>query len=306
MLLQGGEWKENMERRSFGRTDMLVSILGFGGAEIGRSDQKTVDQLLHSALDAGLNMIDTAECYGNSEELIGNALAGRRDDYYLFTKCGHASGLEGADWDPVVLAQSIDRSLQRLNVDHVDVIHLHSCSEQILRQGDVIEVLERAKRDGKTRYIGYSGDSSDALYALQTGVFDSFETSLNIADQEAIDLTLPVAIEQGLGIIAKRPVANVAWKNESMGKEEYAYPYWVRLQELQYPFLSDVQKDVETALRFALSVPGVATAIVGTANPDRWAQNAGLLANGPLNEGAYQQIRNRWNEVAGPDWVGKV
>lgn len=138
-----------MERRAFGRMDMQVSVLGFGGAEIGQSDQKTVDRLLHSAIDAGLNMIDTAECYGHSEELIGKALSGRRDDYYLFTKCGHASGLDYPDWDPVMLEQSIDRSLKRLQVDHVDVIHLHSCSEEILRQGAVIEVLKKAKEQGK-------------------------------------------------------------------------------------------------------------------------------------------------------------
>lgn len=74
-----------------------------------------------------------------------------------------------------MLAQSIDRSLKRLQVDHVD-----------------------------------SGDTTDALCALLTGVFDSFETSLNIADQEAIDLTIPLAMQQGIGIIPKRPVANVA------------------------------------------------------------------------------------------------
>ena len=70
-----------MEQRDYGSTDMKVSILGFGGAEIGNQDQQTVDRLLNGALHAGLNLIDTAECYGNSEELIGKALAGRRNEY---------------------------------------------------------------------------------------------------------------------------------------------------------------------------------------------------------------------------------
>ena len=81
-------------------------------------------------------------------------------------------------------------------------------------------------------------------------------------------------------MIAKRPVANVAWKHETLSERDYAYPYWVRLGELNYDFLSDVQQGVETALRFTLSTPGVATAIVGTANPDRWGQNAALLEKG--------------------------
>lgn len=296
-----------MEKRAFGKTDMKVSILGFGGAEIGQSDQSGVDKLLHEAIDAGLNMIDTAECYGNSEELIGHSLKGRRNDVYLFTKCGHASGLEGPDWDPVMLQQSIDRSLKRLQTDYVDVIHLHSCSEEILRQGEVVDVLRRAKEQGKTRYIGYSGDSRDALYAVHTGIFDSFETSLNIADQEAIELTIPEAIRREMGIIAKRPVANVAWKHESLAENDYAYPYWVRLGELNYDFLSDVQEGVTHALKFTLSVPGVATAIVGTAKPGRWQENAALLRDGTtLSEEAFEAIRTRWKETAGSDWVGKV
>jgi len=295
-----------MERRAFGNTDMVVSILGFGGAEIGNADQRTVDRLLHSAMDAGLNMIDTAECYGSSEELIGKALAGRRDDCYLFTKCGHAAGMDYPDWDPVLLARSIDRSLERLKVDYVDVVHLHSCSEEVLRRGEVIEVLQRAKEQGKTRYIGYSGDSTSARYAVETGVFDSFETSVNIADQEAIELTIPLAVEQGMGIIAKRPIANVAWKHESLSEQDYAYPYWLRLRELNYDFLEDVQQGVEIAMKFTLSTPGVATAIVGTGNPDRWHQNAQLLEGGMLPDETYQAIRSRWKEVAGSDWVGKV
>ena len=96
---------------------MQVSPLGFGGSEIGLegADEKTVAQLLGKALDAGLNVIDTAECYGNSEELIGQTVSARRDEFYLFTKCGHPHGMEsGADWTRASILESIERSLQRL------------------------------------------------------------------------------------------------------------------------------------------------------------------------------------------------
>ena len=81
---------------------MEASVLGFGGSEIGyqRASLKSVERLLGSALDAGLNVIDTAECYEDSEELIGRAVGGRRGDYYLFTKCGHARGEWRSDWRP--------------------------------------------------------------------------------------------------------------------------------------------------------------------------------------------------------------
>ncbi|GIP25963.1 putative oxidoreductase YqkF [Paenibacillus sp. J23TS9] len=296
-----------MEKRSFGKTGMEVSILGFGGSEIGQeNDLSKVEELLNHALDAGLNVIDTAECYGDSEELIGKALSGRRDDFYLFTKCGHATGFEEEDWDPVMLEKSIDRSLQRLKTDYVDIIHLHSCSEKILRQGSVIEVLQKAKKQGKTRFIGYSGDRTDALYAVQTGLFDSLMISLNIADQEAIELTMPEARERGMGIIAKRPVANVAWTYETLSEKAYPYVYWQRLQELQYDFLADHEQAIAAALRFSLTVPGVDTAIVGTQKPGRWSENAKLLQTSSLPEQVYEEIRARWKEVAGDDWVGKT
>src|SRR5947209_14117703 len=90
-----------VERRRLGRTDIEASVLGFGGSEIGYqgASPRTVERLLNSALDAGLNLIDTAECYATSEELIGSAISHRRKDFFLLTKCGHADGLGGSDWE---------------------------------------------------------------------------------------------------------------------------------------------------------------------------------------------------------------
>src|SRR5207248_10128579 len=101
-----------MEKRQFGKTDMRVTVLGFGGAEIGfeGAAQETVTRLLNGALDAGLNVIDTAECYPGSEEMIGRAAAGRRGDFYLFSKCGHPDDPSKEEWRPESLLRSIERS----------------------------------------------------------------------------------------------------------------------------------------------------------------------------------------------------
>ncbi|MFN3653026.1 MAG: aldo/keto reductase [Armatimonadota bacterium] len=298
-----------MEKRVLGGTGMEVSVLGFGGAEIGfeEASVETVERLLHGALDAGLNVIDTAECYADSEELIGRAVSGRRGDFYLFTKCGHASGIDLPDWDPRLLEQSIDRSLRRLRTDCVDLVQLHSCTEEALRQGDVIEVLRRARDAGKTRFIGYSGDREAARYAVECGAFDTLQTSVSIADQQPLELTLPLARERGMGVIAKRPIANAAWRYAERPENSYHQPYWERLQALQYPFLrGDMREAAGRALRFTLSTPGVHTAIVGTGKPGRWKENAELLAAGPLPPAEYEAIRSRWREVAGEDWVGQI
>jgi aryl-alcohol dehydrogenase-like predicted oxidoreductase len=298
-----------MERRRLGRTDMEASVLGFGGSEIGyeRASPRTVARLLGSALDAGLNVIDTAECYEDSETLIGRALGGRRKETYLFTKCGHAGGWAREDWRPAALLASIERSLKRLATDRLDLVQLHSCSLAELRRGDAIAALERARERGWTRYIGYSGDGAAARYAVECGRFDTLQTSVSIADQQVLDLTLPLARERGLGVIAKRPLANVAWRHARKPSEPYYQPYWVRLRALDYEFLrAPGDTPVAMALRFTLSAPGVHTAIVGTTKPERWKQNAALLSAGGLPAAQVEQIRARWRYVADASWEGQI
>ena len=298
-----------MEQRRLGRTDIVASVLGFGGSEIGYQgvSGRTVGRLLAGALDAGLNVIDTAECYEDSESLIGKAIGARRRELYLFTKCGHAGGWARADWRQAPILASVERSLRRLATDYVDLIQLHSCSLAELRKGEAIEALERARERGWARYIGYSGDGEAARYAVQCGRFDTLQTSVSIADQEAIELTLPLAQTRQMGVIAKRPLANVAWRYERKPAEPYHQTYWSRLRTLDYPFLKSAPDTVvSTALRFTLSAPGVHTAIVGTTRPERWQQNAALLGVGALPPGEFEQIRARWREVAEPSWRGQV
>jgi len=287
---------------------MMVSVLGFGGSEIGyqRVSRRTVGRLLDGALDAGLNVIDTAECYEDSEELIGGAVAARRREFYLFTKCGHGRGWGRGNWRPAALLASIERSLKRLATDHLDLIQLHSCSREELGKGDVIDALERARERGLTRYIGYSGDGEAARYTVECGRFDTLQTSVSIADQEALDLTLPLARTRDVGIIAKRPLANAAWRYARKPAEPYYQTYWSRLRALDYPFLRNPEAGAATALRFTLAVAGVHTAIVGTAKPERWSQNAAHLEAGALPAQEFETIRARWRAAADASWAGQT
>ena len=299
-----------MEKRQLGKTDMNVSVLGFGGAEIGfeGAPPDIVEKLLNSALDAGLNVIDTAECYECSEELIGKAVAHRRDQFYLFTKCGHPRGVGSEDWSPGSILESIERSLRRLKTDRVDLVQLHSCSETVLQKGDAIAALQTARERGYTRYIGYSGDSRAARFAVESGAFDTLQTSINIADQEPLELTVPLTREREMGLIAKRPIANAAWKSGHKPIDSYQHTYWDRLRKLDYAFIRgrSVDHSIAHALRFTLSVPGVHTAIVGTTKPERWQENAKLLEAGPLTLSEFQEIRERWDDIAPRTWVGQT
>lgn len=306
-----------LEKRRFGKTDMQVALLGFGGAEIGYegADQATVDKLLNAALDQGLNVIDTAECYVDSEVKIGNAVGKRRKDFFLFTKCGHTSEppKQGPDWSKQGVLQSIERSLKRLKTDVIDLVQLHSCSLDELKQGECIAGLEEAKKQGKTRYIGYSGDSTTAKWAIESGHFDALQTSINVCDQECIELTLPLAKEKGLGVIAKRPIANAVWRYDKTPENGYHTEYWERLQELKYDWAFGAAKSdsgpngaAGIAMRFTAMQPGVCVLIVGTTKPERWAQNADLLRAGPLAKELHDSIRARWKTAAKPEWTGQT
>ena len=285
---------------------MEVSVLGFGASEIGEQavPAKRTAEILGGALDAGLNLIDTAACYGDSEELIGRTVGHRRRDFYILSKCGHAAGLSLRDWSPELVEASVERSLKRLRTDYLDVIQLHSCDESALRQGDLIAALERTREQGKVRFLGYSGDGEGALYAAQCGAFDTLQISLSIADQHAIDLVLPAALAGDIGVIAKRPIANAAWLGRFWSVAPYVRPYRDRLRKLKYDFLEGAGA-VATALRFTLSIPGVGCAIVGTSKPARWQQNAVLAEYGPLPSTEYEAIRARWRAIAPAGWVGQ-
>lgn len=296
-----------MEKRRLGRTDLDVTILGFGGAGTAGHDLENIEKVLNSALDAGINVIDTAECYEGSEESIGRAISKRRAEFFLFTKCGHPRGIGSEDWSSNSILESIECSLRRLRTDRIDLIQLHGCSEAVLKKGEAISALEKARERGWVRYLGYSGDRHPARFAIECDAFDALQTSINIADQEAISQIVPLARTRNIGLIAKRPLANFAWKTGHKPINSYHHEYYERLRKLNFNFLRHGSADeaVAIALRFVLSVPGVHTAIVGTTKPERFRENARLLASRPLPESEYNAIRERWDVIAPKTWIGQ-
>jgi aryl-alcohol dehydrogenase-like predicted oxidoreductase len=298
-----------MEKRKLGKTDLEVSVLGFGGWEIGfaRTPQAEVTSLLNPAIDSGLNLIDTAAAYFESEKLIGQAVAARRSEVVLLSKCGALDGFSRSDWSKKGILETIETSLRNLKTEYLDIAQLHSCSAETLRQADCIEGLIRAQERGYARYVGYSGDNEDAKYAIEMDFFDTLQTSVSIADQSPIDGNIKSAREKGLGIIAKRPVANVAWRTEEKPEDSYYHDYWARLRKLQFPFLKkSLEESIAMALRFTLSIEGVAAAIVGTTNQKHREQNTKNIAEGNLSEKEFAAIRERWQEIADETWIGKT
>jgi aryl-alcohol dehydrogenase-like predicted oxidoreductase len=292
----------NIPRRDFGATGLSVSALGLGGGQMGggQLDDRAVDRLLGLALDLGVNLVDTARGYGRSEARLGRFLAGRRPALIVSTKVGY--GVPGQpDWTYGAVATGVDDALRILSTDYIDIVHLHSCSLEILQRGEVITALEDARQAGKLRVAAYSGENEALDFAVATGRFQAVQTSLNLADQRGLDRVVPAAQAAGLGVIAKRPVANAPWRFAERPYGHYAEEYWYRWQAMDFdPRGLDWHA---LALRFIAYQPGVHTCIVGTTNPEHLRQNAEIVARGPLPEDFVAEVRAAFR-AHDDDWMG--
>lgn len=287
-------------KREFGRTGLKVSVLGFGAGQIGdpSTPEEEVESLLHAALDLGITLIDTARSYGLSEERIGRHLKHRRRDAILSTKVGYGiSGFE--DWTGPTITAGIEEALKRLQTDYIDIVHFHSCPVWLLERGEIIDALERAVAAGKVRVNGYSGDNEPLEWSVHSGRFACIETSINICDQRFLDSLLPKTYERGIGVIAKRPVANTPWRFHERPSGHYAEVYWDRWKAMNInPQQHDWQ---ELALRFTAFLPGVHSCIVGTGSIEHLRHNAAIVEQGPLADDMVSRIRNAFQQHGG-DW----
>jgi aryl-alcohol dehydrogenase-like predicted oxidoreductase len=293
-----------MEHRNFGINGPEVTVFGFGAGHIGNpeQDEKEVELLLNEILDLGINFIDTARAYGLSEQRIGKYIAHRRSEYILSTKVGYDVSWT-PDWTYNSVVGGIDQALALLKTDYLDIVHLHSCSKDILQQGDVIAALEKAKEAGKVRMIAYSGENDALEYALSLDRFDSIQTSVNLCDQRGIGKYLPVALSKGLGVIAKRPIANAPWRYSDPPKGHYSEEYWHRFRIMGFK-PEDFDWN-EIALRFSAYTPGVSTCITGSANIHHIKANLEAIAKGPLPDEILALLKTAFI-TKDDNWMGLI
>lgn len=298
-----------MQYTPFGKTGLEVSRLGIGSIGVGPTprEQAEVIRLMNLLLDAGANLVDTAQCYPRSEDLIGRELSHRRKDFILVTKCGHHEILpDGSMRSRAISMGDIDRALEKLRTDYLDVMLLHSYDYDLLRRGEALEVLRKAKEAGKIRFLGYSGDNERAEWAVKEGEIDVLETSVSIADQHNAGRTIPACVERGVGVIAKKPIANAAWRliDNPDAASEHVRPYVDRLSVLAYdPGEYGCGDMAELALRFTLGVEGLHTAIASSRNPRHIEENLRVVDRGPLEPEQVARIRAKFDAVQ-RDWPG--
>jgi len=295
--------RSTIPQRGYGDTGMQVSLLGFGAGQIGdgQLEEGQVGRLLNEVLDLGITLIDTARGYGLSEERIGKHIAHRRGEYVLSTKVGY--GVDGAaDWTCDCILAGVERALRLMRTDHLDIAHLHSCPQETLERGEVIDALDRCVRDGNVRFAAYSGDNEPLDWALASGRFRGLMCSVNVFDQRAIDRVLALAGKRGIGVIAKRPIGNAPWLYPGRPTGQYCEPYWLRMKSMGLDFGADW---ADTALRFAAFTEGVTSCIVGGKNNDHVRANAASIASGPLAPGVVSRIRAAFAQ-RDDNWRGEV
>ncbi len=290
--------------RELGATGLTVSALGFGAGHIDGSVLSEIEasQLLDDVLAIGITFIDTARGYGDSEERLGRYLRGRRDAVVLSTKVGYDVPGE-QDWTAGAVRGGVERALRALNTDVLDVVFLHSCDLAVLERGDAVAALLACRDAGKVRVAGYSGENAELRWAVDSGAFGAVQTSVNLADQASLHAVLPRAAALGVGVVAKRPIANAAWRHEHRPTGVYGESYWDRLREMDLTPQADDWPG--TALRFAAFTPGVSTAILGTSRPRHLREAVAAVRRGPLPD----DERTRWETPFTPHadaWPGEV
>jgi aryl-alcohol dehydrogenase-like predicted oxidoreductase len=289
--------------RDFGNTGLKVSALGFGAGEIGdyAVSEKESEKILNTVLDLGIKLIDTARGYFASEERIGKYISHRRDEFILSTKVGY--DMEGfQNWSYEIILAGVDNALRMMKTDYLDIVHLHSCDLNILMRGEVIEALNKTLEQGKVKIAAYSGENDELKFAIDSNSFGSIQTSVNICDQLDLDGSVKQAKEKGMGVIAKRPIANAPWRFSEKPVGHYCEEYWHRLKKMNLP---EQENWLDTFLRFSVFAKGVDTAIVGTTNIEHLKSNIKIIEKGPLQSELNNLLIERF-KTYNQNWHGEV
>ena len=205
-----------MNYRSIGNTDLKVSELSFGTWAIGGAWGKTNDEESLKALDYaignGVNFFDTADVYGDghSEELLSKATKGKHADIHIATKFCRASDVhDPKTYSAERVTEYCENSLRRLGREQIDLFQIHCPPLEIIKDGQVFDVLDRLKEQGKIRYYGVSVETvEEGLLCLEQPSVSSLQVIFNILRQKPLDELFPKAKEQGVGILARVPLAS--------------------------------------------------------------------------------------------------
>ncbi len=251
---------QSLPRRKLGRTGVEVPILGFGTAPTGiRRSQEIGAALYHEALDQGITYFDTAPThtgYGRAQKQLGLVTKTRRKEMFLVTKCHEADG-EAA-------LRMLEKNLKELRTDHADLVHIHSLGDmdtaRVMGKNGVLQALLRAKQKGLTRFVGISGHHRPAsfLKILADHDIDVLMNAVNFVDRHTYgfeDRVWSAARRKGIGLVAMKVYGGMIYDKPGMSNSKMPKEY------------------LNSALRYALSLPGASLAVLGMSTREELRQN---------------------------------
>jgi len=268
-----------MQYRTLGRTELEVSIVSFGAIKLPEVSANQAARALNLALDLGINFIDTARAYKDSERKIGQALRSRRDEFYLATKTV-ARDATGSRAD-------LETSLRELGMDYVDLWQLHTVStreewEKVMGPGGAVETGQKALQEGLIRHFGITihRELSVMREAITSGLFETIMLAYSPLDQEGVAAEiLPLAAEHDLGVIIMKPLSG---------------GQLVRPPEQRQPGLGGADAVIAGSLRYSLSNPNVTCVIPGMKSPQEVEENVAVADPFvPLSDEEEDELRRQ-------------
>ena len=308
-----------MKYRTLGKTGLRVSVVGLGtmvhAGHFGPMKDSESLAAIETALELGVNFIDTSDAYGAGygESLLGNALKGKRDKIVIATKGGNV--MVGPNrgkriFEPDYISRVMDESLGRLQTDYIDLYQLHNPTVEVIERGAVWEVLERAKQAGKVRHYGVSINSMEEGSAtVKDGRAETIQVEYNLLAQEPAETFFPAAQQANIGVIARVPlkrgiltgklkqsdeqrfqgedVRARSFKGEAFAQE------LGKAEQLKFLVHEPVRSLGQAAIAFCIAHPPVSVVIPGARNAEQLRENA-AAADIELSAADLEKIADLW------------
>lgn len=293
-----------MQKRRLGRTNLHVSEISLGTVEIGmkygiaapgsstQPDELVAQTLLNRALDLGINFIDVAPVYGESEEFIGKSLKNRRKEFFLVSKVyiPHSEAMSPAEIRSEVIS-SVTGSMKRLATTYIDILMVHSASAEIIARGAIAEALHELKKKGFIGFIGVSLYTEEsALLAIRSGQYDCIQIPYSALDRRPEAKILPEARAHDVGIITRSVLLQGALTHRYEYLSEKLAPLKQAVRQLAAAGNLTVAGLPELSYRYVLSHSSVHSALVGTASLEELLSAVNFAGAGPLPKGLIESI----------------
>lgn len=291
-----------MKRNQLGTSELNISEIGLGCMSLG-TDEAQAERIVHAALERGVNFLDTADLYdsGRNEEIVGKAIRGRRQDVVLATKVGNRRipGKEGWVWDPskAYIRSAVKESLRRLQTDYIDLYQLHggTLDDPI---DETIEAFEELKQEGVIRYYGISSIRPNVIreYVKRSGIV-SVMSQYSILDRRPEEEVLPLLADNRISVIARGPVASGVLTEQggakvAKGYLDYSPDELIQIREQLQRLVKNDRSMGQTAIRYALANPVVATAIAGASSLEQLIHNTAAGDAPALTDEEIERIRS--------------